>query len=324
MHWLLLILIAGQIIRGWSQSGTWGLEWTSVTMLILLLSILFHELAHCWVGVRLGGHAEGILLWPLGGVATIEHEGRPKDQLQISAIGPISSFVFASLCVGALLATGVSWSWTYLNPWDSWWPSQLGVDASELLYHVRGFLVHAVRLNLLLALFNLVIPAFPLDGAKVLFSFLTIRYDRERAASILIGTSFPIGLAMTFWGIAKQELNILLVGIWVLYEAFQMRRFLRMGELNAHPAFASRTQEYEYLERPYRPERAKEQKPGWFARWRQKRALAASSRAAERELADRARVDQVLEKVSREGIGSLTSEERRILDQASRRNRGED
>jgi hypothetical protein len=138
-----------------------------------------------------------------------------------------------------------------------------------------------------------------------------------------VATSFPIGLAMTIWGIAQQEFNILLVGIWVLVEAFQMRRLLRMGELNAHPAFASHGPEYEYLESPYRPDRVRVQKPGWFARWRQKRARAAMARNDQRDVVDRARVDAVLDKVSREGIGSLTSDEKQVLDEASRRNRGD-
>ena len=322
MHWLLLILIAGQIIRGWTRSGAWGLEWTSITMLILFLSILFHELAHCWMGIRLGGHAESILLWPLGGVAMIEHDGRPRDQLRISGIGPISSFVFALLCAGALLATGARWSWTYFNLWDSWWPVALGDDTSEALFHTRGFLLHAVRLNVLMGLFNLLIPAYPLDGAKVLFSWLTIRTNRERAASLVVATSFPIGLAMTIWGVAQQEFNLLLIGIWVLVEAFQMRRLLRMGEISAHPAFASHAPEFQYMDKPYRPERVREpKKPGWFARWRQNRARAALDRESQREEADRARVDAILDKVSREGIGSLTPEEKRVLDEASRRGR---
>jgi len=63
-------------------------------------------------------------------------------------------------------------------------------------------------------------------------------------------------------------------------------------------------------------------KKGFFARWREKRARAAIARDQERDRVSRDRVDEVLDKVSREGIGSLTPEERRILDEASRRGRG--
>ena len=316
MHWLLAIMIAGRILHGWTTSGLWGLEWVTVTMVILMISILFHELAHCWMGIRLGGHAERILLWPLGGLASIDHTGRPAEQLKISGIGPISSFVLGGICVGILFATGAPWSWSHLNPWDSWWPMELGYGVSPFLYHVRGFLVHAIRLNMLLGLFNLCIPAYPVDGGQVLFSFLCLKYDRYRAAQILSAISMPIGLAMGVWGIAQEEFNLILIGGWILIEAFQLRYLIRIGELDSHPAFGNQGREFDYM-----PERPK--KKGWFARWKENRARKAAARESERENAARAKVDEILDKVSREGIGSLSAAEKKILDDASRRGRGE-
>jgi stage IV sporulation protein FB len=316
MHWLLVIMIAGRILQGWSKWGSWGLEWMTVTMVILLISILFHELAHCWMGIRLGGHAERILLWPLGGLATIDHTGRPAEQIKISGIGPLSSFLLGGICAGILLLLRAPWSWQYLNPWDNWWPEQLSFGVGEFQSHVRGFLLHAVKLNLMLGLFNLVIPAYPLDGGQVLFSFLALRYDRIRAAQVLSSISLPIGLAMGIWGIAQEELNLILIGGWILIEAFQLRYLIKIGELEQHPAFGNAAPEYDYM-----PERPK--KKGWFARWRENRARKAAVRETERVDDDRAKVDAILEKVSREGIGSLSSAEKKILDDASRRRRSE-
>jgi len=317
MHWLLAIMIAGRIVQGWSREGAWGVEWVTVTMVILMISILFHELAHCWMGIRLGGHAERILLWPLGGLASIDHTGRPAEQIKISGIGPISSFVLGGICAVILVLLGAPWSWRYLNPWDNWWPDELRWNVSStFVFHVRGFLVHAIRLNLLLGLFNLLIPAYPLDGGQVLFSFLALRYDRIRAAQVLSSISMPIGLAMGVWGIAQEELNLILIGAWILIEAFQLRYLIKIGELEQHPAFGNVAPEYDY-----RPERPK--KKGWFARWRENRARKAVVREIERVDDDRAKVDAILDKVSREGIGSLSAAEKKILDDASRRSRGE-
>jgi Zn-dependent protease len=315
MHWFLLIIILGRIVQGWSQAGVWGLEWMTITMVILLISILFHELAHCWMGIRLGGHAESIMLWPLGGLATIDHTGRPAEQIKISGIGPISSFVLGGICAGILLATGAPWSWSYLNPWDNWWPRELAAGVGETMFYVRGFLLHAVRLNLLLGLFNLVIPAYPLDGGQVVFSFLALRYDRVRAAQLLSTISMPIGIALGVWGIAQEEFNLILIGAWILIEAFRLRVLVRTGELEQHPAFGGGGREFEYM-----PDRPK--KKGWFARWRENRARKAMAREAERDDAMKAKVDAVLDKVSREGIGSLSAAEKKILDDASRRGRG--
>jgi len=309
MHWLLAILIAGRILASWSKGGLWGLEWMSVTMAILLFSILFHELAHCWVGIRLGGHAEQILLWPLGGLAYVGHTGPPRDQIKISGVGPLSSFVLGGACAGILILSGAPWDWSYLNPWADWWPWGLT--------RPQGFLLHAVKLNLILGLFNLCVPAYPLDGGQMLYSFLMIRHGRVRAAEIAATISIPIGLAMGIWGIAQDDLNLILIGAYILLEGFQLRHLVRIGELDAHPAFGRAPPEYAYM--PDRPRRK-----GWFARWRERRAQARARR--EQEAADRERenVDVILDKVSREGIGSLTASERKILDRASRRGRGEE
>ncbi len=318
MHWFLLIIIVGRIVQEWTRGGAWGLEWMTITMVILLISILFHELAHCWMGIRLGGHAESILLWPLGGLASIDHTGRPAEQIKISGIGPLSSFLLGGICLGILLSTGAPWSWAYLNPWDQWWPHdklQAGVGMTTM-YYVRGFLLHAVKLNLLLGVFNLVIPAYPLDGGQVLFSFLSLRYDRVRAATILSSISMPIGIVMGVWGIAQEEFNLILIGAWILIEAFQLRYLVRIGGLEHHPAFGRGGREFDYM-----PDRPK--KKGWFARWRENRARKAMAREAEQDAALRAKVDAVLDKVTREGIGSLSPAEKKILDDASRRGRSE-
>jgi hypothetical protein len=70
----------------------------------------------------------------------------------------------------------------------------------------------------------------------------------------------------------------------------------------------------------YTPDRP--QKLGWFARWRRARALKRMQREADEAAARQAKVDAVLDKVNREGIGALTPQEREILEEASRSARG--
>ncbi len=302
MHWTLAILIGGLLIQG-SVAGE--LRWRAITMGILFLSVLFHEFAHCWMARRRGGHAEEILLWPLGGMAYVGHSGSPSDELKVAGIGPISSFVLGGICLGIFSATGAAWRWEYVNPFDVWWFGALS--------EVQNFLLHAFRLNVLLGLFNLCVPAYPLDGGRVLFAFLTMRHGRRRAAELTSMIAMPIGVALAIWGIAQKELYLVLIGAWVLYESFQLRWLIRMGELDAHPGFGH-ISEFDYM--PERPVRK-----GWFARWRDRRRARRDARRLAEEVVLRERVDLVLEKVSREGIGSLSSEERCILEEASRRSR---
>jgi hypothetical protein len=170
-------------------------------------------------------------------------------------------------------------------------------------------------MQLVLLLFNLFIPAYPLDGGRILVNLLLMRFGRDRAASVTTFFSIPIGVAILLWGFWTRDLLFGFLGVWMLFEAWQIRKFIALGQIDAHPMFAG-APEFDYS--PGRP-----RKKGFFGRWREKRARAAIARDQERDRVSRDQVDEVLDKVSREGIGSLTAEEKRILDEASRRGRGE-
>lgn len=305
---MMALMIGIYVTRGAARDGWWGVRWMAITMAIMIVSILFHELAHCWMAIRLGGSAEKILLWPLGGLAFVDYDHGPREQIQVAGIGPISSLVLAALCFGILPLTGASWDWGLVLPFDDWWPRGLSL--------VQVFVLHAARLNLLNALFNLCVPAYPLDGGQVLFGLLTLKFGRHRAAQAITVIAIPIGATLAILGFAQNELILGFIGVSVIFEAFQLRNLIRMGELDAHPAYRGSERTFDYM--PDRPARK-----GFFARWRESRLRRAAVRESEREDAARARVDAVLEKVSREGIGSLSAAEKKILDDASRRNRGE-
>lgn len=307
MHWALALIILFYLIQGIDHGGAFGMGMMSITMAILLVSILFHEFAHCWAAVRVGGSAEDILLWPLGGLSTLSHSNSPGVEIKVAGIGPLSSFVLSAACFGGIVLTGGQWEWRLLSPFDNW-----GMGDPSL---VRMFLLHAARLNLYLGLFNLLVPAYPLDGGRVLFAFLTTRIGRQRAAGVCAKLSMPIGILMAAWGFAKRDFTLGFIGIWVFIQGWQLHMLVKTGNLDAHPGFGGGA-EFEYM-----PDKPK--KKGWWARRREGRARQAMAREAAADDAARAQVDAILEKVSREGIGSLSPAEKKILDDASRRNRGE-
>ncbi len=310
IHWSMFLIYAIYFSQAASRAGWLGVGMMAVTQAILLVSILFHEFGHCWMAIRHRGHAEKILIWPLGGYSVVDYQRGPRHQLAVAGIGPVSSFLLSGICYGLLAATGVPLRWEHVHPFEYWYP--MGFTLAQI------FLLHAARLNLLLAVFNLVVPAYPLDGGQVLFALLTMKFGRVPAARATAVISMVIGVLVAFAGLATFQPFLILIGLQVVYEGNQMRYLVRIGEMDAHPGFGPGAgPEFDYM--PDRP-----QKKGFFARWRERRARAAFERDRDRELADRARVDAVLEKVSREGIGSLTADERRILDEASRRSRGGD
>lgn len=126
-------------------------------------SLLAHELAHALVARRHGVNVKGIVLWVFGGVAQLENDSPdPRAELELTAAGPATSF---GLAIAGLAA--------------AWLLDRLG--ASSLLVASVGWLG---GINGLLGLFNL-LPAFPLDGGRILRALLWRHWnDRVRATAV--------------------------------------------------------------------------------------------------------------------------------------------
>jgi Zn-dependent protease len=116
----------------------------------LFLSIIFHEMAHSLVARRFGMPMKGITLFIFGGIAEMSREPpSPKAEFFMAVVGPLSSFAMAFLLYG-VYAAGLRQGWPV---------------------GVTGVTMYLSAINGLLGLFNLV-PAFPLDGGRVLRSIL--------------------------------------------------------------------------------------------------------------------------------------------------------
>jgi Zn-dependent protease/CBS domain-containing protein len=163
-----------QVAPGLSQATYLGLA--VVAMLGLFASLILHELAHSLVARRDGLGIGGITLFLFGGVAELKDDPKsPASEFRIALAGPAMSVGLAAICAIAAQAAAAS----------------LGV-----LGPVLGYLA---MINLVLALFNL-LPAFPLDGGRVLRAWLWHRTgnmpDATRRASA-VGT----GIALVLMGL---------------------------------------------------------------------------------------------------------------------------
>lgn len=167
-----------------------------ITAAVFFACLLAHELGHAVVARRLGMHVEGITLWLFGGVAKLGGEAEsPAVELRVGAVGPGVS----------LLAAGVLGSLA------------LGLDAagaSELVVAVPAWLA---RINLVLALFNLV-PAYPLDGGRVLRALLWRRHgDRIRATVTAARAGRGFGYVLIAIGVAEVALGVSAGGLWFVF-----------------------------------------------------------------------------------------------------------
>jgi len=195
----------GQRYEGLSQAAVWGMG--VVGAVLLFVSVLLHELGHAVVARRHAIRMKGITLFIFGGVAEMSGEPPgPKAEFQVAIAGPIVSLALAALFFVV----------TVLVPAGAEVADQPGM-ALQVTHApaamVSGVIGYLAGINLILVLFNAV-PAFPLDGGRVLRAVLWRIKDNLRWATRItsrIGAGFGAGL------IALGVIALLLAGNWVSF-----------------------------------------------------------------------------------------------------------
>ncbi len=165
-----------------------------------LIAISTHELAHSLVALRKGCGVHDILLTPIGGVARMESiPEKPMDEFLMASAGPIASLLLAALLAGI----------GYLVP-DTVLKNmaRLPVNIIQLL----GFV------NLGFAIFNL-IPAFPMDGGRILRAWLTPRLGRLRATFIAATIGKAVAVVFFLLGIRAAHWTLILIAVFVYFAA---------------------------------------------------------------------------------------------------------
>jgi Zn-dependent protease/CBS domain-containing protein len=215
LSWLILgFLIVWTLAQGLFPSTYKGLPTRTYWLMGvaaafgLLFSIVFHELWHSLIARRFGLPMRGITLFIFGGVAEMTDEPRsPKVEFLMAVAGPISSIVIGL----GFLGLGVLGK-------NGGWPVPL-----------VGVLSYLGFINLLLAGFNL-IPAFPLDGGRVLRSILWGWKDNIRWATRVasrIGSGF--GVLLILFGAVEFFLGNVIGGVWMFLIGMFVRSASRMS-----------------------------------------------------------------------------------------------
>jgi Zn-dependent protease/CBS domain-containing protein len=158
-------------------------------VLSVFACIVLHELGHVLVARRFGIGTRDITLYAIGGVSALKRLGEPAQELWISLAGP-----FVSLAIAGVLALGLHLSGNPVR-----WQALAELDGT--------LLETLVAANLVLAVFNL-LPAFPMDGGRVLRSALALRMGKGRATRIAARVGQGLAIAL---GILGLYANVLLV-----------------------------------------------------------------------------------------------------------------
>ncbi len=196
--WLIIFgLIAWTLSTGYFPAQTPDLPASSywakglVASLLFFVSILFHELGHAVVARRLGLRTRSITLFVFGGVAQLEKD--PKDgraEFWMAAAGPVASLILAGLFYALA-------SVPFLGP--------AGVAVAKYL----------ALINVVLALFNLV-PAFPMDGGRLLRGVLWGPLGKSRATRIASGAGTFFAFLLIFTGVFSLLRGDSIGGLWYI------------------------------------------------------------------------------------------------------------
>ena len=166
-----------------------------ITTFAFFSCLLAHEMAHAVVARRLRVRVEGITLWLFGGIARIRGDDmNARSELRIAVAGPLTSLLIGGLFLGAgyvLSNLGTTESVGTVVSWLGW-------------------------INVTLALFNL-IPAFPMDGGRIMRSLLWRRLGRARATSIAVRTGRGFAFLLMGVGLVEASVGNAGGGLWLVF-----------------------------------------------------------------------------------------------------------
>ncbi len=196
----------------WGFSSSRGFSAFALGMLLVVLvfaSVLLHELGHCAMAQQFGVRVLDITLWPFGGVARIEQmPAQPRGEFLISVAGPAINLAIAVALLPPMLLIGV------LGGWDSLFSSSdpLGtMTPATLLSYLAIF-------NVLICGFNL-LPAFPVDGGRMLRAALSPRVGRDRATSLAVASGLAFAVLFVILGIWQRNPVLIVTGLFIFFAA---------------------------------------------------------------------------------------------------------
>jgi len=209
--WALAAMLMHEIYPGLNISVYWIMG--IIGAIILLVSVLLHELAHSIVALRYGLKVREIILFIFGGVSVIEDqdEEASKDfrkEFKIAVVGPITSFVIA-----AILATSL-WLLIYV-PTGS---NNNNINNTDNIPAIiaAGVLQYGSLVNVLIGGINL-IPAFPSDGGRILRSaLLRSKRDYDKSTKITARIGIAISYGFMGFGFLLTISGSFISGIWLL------------------------------------------------------------------------------------------------------------
>jgi Zn-dependent protease/predicted transcriptional regulator len=195
--------------------GLAGALFGVISISLLFVLVTLHELGHSFAALNYGVPVERIVLLPIGGVAQLRHmPDNPKQEFVIALAGPAVNVALAILMGGVALLFGLPLS----NPLTSGISLTFGAIFSYIFFY-----------NVVLALFNM-IPAFPMDGGRVLRSALAMKLDYGRATNIASSIGRVLAVIFGIYGLLNGQFFSVLIAIFIYSGATQEAKMVQFRQ----------------------------------------------------------------------------------------------
>lgn len=212
-----------------TNDGAPGVLFGLILLTVILGCVVLHELGHSFMAREFGSSTREITIYPLGGAAFIERmPAEPKREAAITVAGPLVNVAIALCMLPIVVAAGVITGYSSVE--------EFLIAATEPT--VVGLLISILLFNIANVLFNL-IPAFPMDGGRLVRAGLTAILGRETATNVAVMFGYIIAGAMIVIGIWITQPSLPLIGLFVMYLAYAegkgvrieaMMRRIRVGQ----------------------------------------------------------------------------------------------
>jgi Zn-dependent protease len=196
LHWLWFLVAYWQIRRQGVGDYT-SPAWNVLEYLALFCIVLMHEFGHSLACRQVGGRADHITLWPLGGVAFVQPPERPLAMLWSIAAGPLVNVILTPVLLALTLLMA-------------------GSGAAEAAPNAARLLQAILTINLVLLIFNL-LPIYPLDGGQMLRSLLWLVIGRARSLTVATAIGFVGVVGLGLLALVAQGTQRLWLGVITVF-----------------------------------------------------------------------------------------------------------
>jgi Zn-dependent protease/predicted transcriptional regulator len=202
VHWSFpLLLIYILVSEWWKGAGFFSGILLGALVLAVFVAVVLHELGHALMARRYGCKTKDIILLPIGGMARMERlPEKPGQEIRVALAGP-----FVNACIAAIVY------------WVVYSQRPLPDIAALGKMEVSNWPAHFFYANVVLVLFNL-IPAFPMDGGRVLRGLLSYFMDHAKATQIAARVGQVIALGMIALGLYANPF-LIIIGLFVIVAA---------------------------------------------------------------------------------------------------------